>query len=114
MLFNPVVDLCGRGEILDHFRAELGLDPRTAARLAASTDTPRCAARDRLPGPGRRHHPARWFRNTERAAGADCRLVEYTGAPHGFFNPGSGEERWFEEPVCRAVAFVTEQTENAS
>ncbi|MCX4683355.1 hypothetical protein OG401_03385 [Kitasatospora purpeofusca] len=38
------------------------------------------------------------------------RLVEYEGAPHGFFNPGAGPPRWFEETTALATAFVLEHT----
>ncbi|MBO1417716.1 alpha/beta hydrolase [Streptomyces sp. FH025] len=49
---------------------------------------------------------ARRYRDAQRAAGNDCRLVEYQGAPHGFFNPDTDDPGWFRDTTDRAVRFV--------
>ncbi|MCX4851226.1 alpha/beta hydrolase [Streptomyces sp. NBC_00893] len=110
VLFNPVVDLCGTSDLDDALRELLGLSGPVAAEVSPM----------RLVGPGAPPAlvlhgtadelvpiaDARRFRDAMAAAGHVCRLVEYEGAPHGFFNPEAGAARWFEEPMAETVAFV--------
>ena len=112
LLFNPVVDLCEPTGTWQTFREILGLDAQTAAALS-----PLHLVRPGAPPAIVFHgtadalvpiHSVRHFRDAMRAAGNACRLVEYEGAPHGFFNPGAGEARWHEETTALAAAFVLE------
>lgn len=110
VLFNPVVDLCDQEGIGYRLRDTLGLTARTAA-AASPVHLTRPGAPPAIIFHGSEDEivpiaAARRFRDAMRAAGSDCRLLAYEGAPHGFFNPGVGQARWFEEPASEAVAFV--------
>lgn len=110
VLFNPVVDLCDPQGIGPGRYETLGLYDRTAPGSSPQ----------HLLGPGVPPavvfhgtadalvpiSSARRFRDTVQGVGGTCDLVEFDGAPHGFFNPGSGKAHWFEEPTAQAAAFV--------
>jgi acetyl esterase/lipase len=43
----------------------------------------------------------------DRAAGNACELVEYAGAPHGFFASGGENDNWYEESLRAMDSYLT-------
>jgi len=100
VLFNPVVDTSANrlfgdrsrdGSPLHHVRA--GLPPTLIMHGKADMTVP-YAQVDR-------------FCSEAKALGNQCRLVGYDGAPHGFFNPRAGEDKWYRETLLEVDRFLT-------
>ncbi|MFE7559191.1 alpha/beta hydrolase [Kitasatospora sp. NPDC057500] len=99
VLFNPAVDLVSAAEGSGTSLSQVvGIPADTAERLSPlrllRPGAPRLLV---LHGTDDRIVPiahVRRLRELMTAGGDDCRLVEYPGAEHGFFNAGPGDPRY--------------------
>jgi len=100
VLFNPAVDTSqnrlfgdrGRdGSPLHHLRN--GLPPTLILHGKADMTVP--------------YAQVDQFCSDAQALGNQCRLVGYDGAPHGFFNPRRGDDKWYRETLLEADRFLT-------
>ncbi|MBX3419999.1 MAG: alpha/beta hydrolase [Pirellulaceae bacterium] len=52
------------------------------------------------------HASVRWYAERATQLGTQCQVVSYEGAGHGFFNPGRGQEDYFEATCQEMEAFL--------
>lgn len=108
VLFNPVVDL----ETMNYDYPGLTAERRRALSPIHDAGSPALPPTLFLHGTADATAPideVRRFAALARGAGHDCRVAEYEGAPHAFFNPGAGDGSWYHETLAETIRFLEER-----
>lgn len=114
LLFNPALDLTPEGfgrradeKKADNFRERLGTD----ARLLSPTHNVKSSGPPTILFHGRADNTvpfkqAEEFARRMKEAGNRCELEGYEGQAHGFFNFGRNENKFYDDTLAKADAFL--------